>query len=104
MYKQSLGTFSGSQIDGWSTTEAARSFEDIELVASMADALTAPANSRLRAAGNMASELLATDQQLGMTEGGDLIIAHDPEAVYSPAVRHPSPARGAVAPPDGECR
>lgn len=73
-------TLSLSYQAGWSTTETARSFEDIELVASMADALTAPADSRLRAAGNMASELLATDQHVGMTEGGDLVIAHDPEA------------------------
>lgn len=71
-------TLSLSYQAGWSTTETARSLDEIELVASLADALTAPAASRLRAAGNMASELLATEQQVGMTEDGDLIIAHNP--------------------------
>lgn len=71
-------TLSLSYQAGWSTTEAARALDEIELVASLADALTAPADSRLRAAGNMASELLATNQQVGMTTGGDLIIPYNP--------------------------
>ncbi|MEL6693980.1 MAG: PAS domain-containing protein [Pseudomonadota bacterium] len=77
---------------GWSSNQIQRSNGDIETVATLADALTAPAGSRLRIAGERASELLATGQQAGLTADKDLIIVHDPDSGSS---------RLAIAPANG---
>ena len=45
---------------GWSSNQIQRAHSDLETVATLADALTAPDGSRLRVAGERASELLAT--------------------------------------------
>ena len=65
---------------GWSSNQIQRAYGDIETVATLADALTAPDGSRLRVAGERASELLATGQQAGLTANNDLIIVHDPDS------------------------
>ncbi|MHA7899158.1 MAG: PAS domain-containing sensor histidine kinase [Henriciella sp.] len=65
---------------GWSPAQTARSLADIDLSATMADALTARDGSRLRAAGEKASELLASNEIAGLAQSGDLIIVYDPES------------------------
>ncbi|MEO1661487.1 MAG: PAS domain-containing sensor histidine kinase [Pseudomonadota bacterium] len=65
---------------GWSPQQTARAHEDLDSVASLADALTAPAGSRLRDAGETASALLATSHQFGRSSSGDFIVVYDPEA------------------------
>ncbi|GAB5455689.1 MAG: hypothetical protein Hens2KO_19180 [Henriciella sp.] len=65
---------------GWTSNQVQRAYSDVETVATLADALTAPSGSRLRLAGERASELLATGQQAGLTAGKDLIIVHDPDS------------------------
>ena len=65
---------------GWSPSQVERSLPDIDMSATLADALTAADGSRLRLAGERASELLATDYTLGATETGDLVIVYDPES------------------------
>lgn len=64
---------------GWTPQQTARAHDDLESVASLADALTAPAGSRLRDAGETASELLAASQQFGRSSSGDLIVVYSPE-------------------------
>ena len=64
---------------GWSPEQTARAHDDLESVASLADALTAPAGSRLRDAGETASQLLATSQTIGQSGSGDFIIVYDPD-------------------------
>ena len=63
---------------GWTADQTMRALPEIELATSLADALTAPAGSRLRIAGETSSELLARDRRYGLTSGGDIIIVHDP--------------------------
>lgn len=63
---------------GWTSSQTERALTDLEVVASLADALTANSGSRLRSAGELASELLATEEQAGLTASKDLIVVHDP--------------------------
>lgn len=65
---------------GWTSNQVQRAYAEIETVATLADALTAPTGSRLRLAGERASELLATGQPAGLTADKDLIIVHDPDS------------------------
>ncbi|MEP1143026.1 MAG: PAS domain-containing sensor histidine kinase [Henriciella sp.] len=65
---------------GWSVEQTQRSLADLEIAATLADALTAAPRSRLRTAGERASELLATGHKVGMTASEDLIVVFDPES------------------------
>ncbi|MEL6724880.1 MAG: PAS domain-containing protein, partial [Pseudomonadota bacterium] len=65
---------------GWTPSQVERSLPEIDLSATLADALTAADGSRLRAAGERASELLAGGYTLGATDRGDLVIAHNPDS------------------------
>lgn len=65
---------------GWSVEQTQRSLADLDVAASLPDALTATSGSRLRIAGEKASELLATNRQVGLTGAQDLIIVYDPGA------------------------
>ena len=65
---------------GWTPTQTARSHPDLETVATLADALTAPQGSRLRDAGETASQLLATSKQIGRSAKDDLIMVYDPDS------------------------
>lgn len=63
---------------GWTPQQTGRAHPDLESVVSMADALTANDGSRLRRAGETASQLLAQDKLAGLTSEGDIIIVFDP--------------------------
>ena len=65
---------------GWTSNQIQRAYSEIETVATLADALTAPAGTRLRTAGERASELLATGERAGLTPDKDLIIVYDPDS------------------------
>ncbi len=65
---------------GWTPEQVERSLPQIDISATLADALTAPDGSRLRAGGERASELLATDHTLGATASGDLVVVYDPDS------------------------
>jgi two-component system cell cycle sensor histidine kinase PleC len=65
---------------GWSSSQVQRAYSEIETVATLADALTAPTESRLRVNGERASELLATGQQAGLSTNDDLIVVYDPDS------------------------
>ncbi|MEO1188642.1 MAG: hypothetical protein AAFW60_06185, partial [Pseudomonadota bacterium] len=63
---------------GWTPQQTGRAHPDLESVVSMADALTATDGSRLRRAGETASQLLAQNKLAGLTSEGDVIIVFDP--------------------------
>ncbi|MEM7460195.1 MAG: PAS domain-containing sensor histidine kinase, partial [Pseudomonadota bacterium] len=65
---------------GWTPQQTGRAHPDLESVVSMADALTANEGSRLRRAGETASQLLAQDRLAGLSSEGDIIIVFDPTA------------------------
>lgn len=65
---------------GWSPQQTARAYADLDTVATLADALTAADGSRLREAGETASQLLARDLTVGLAGSDDVIIVHDPES------------------------
>ncbi|MEM7640036.1 MAG: PAS domain-containing sensor histidine kinase [Pseudomonadota bacterium] len=65
---------------GWTPHQTGRAHPDLESVVSMADALTATDGSRLRRAGETASQLLAQGKLAGLTTEGDVIIVFDPTA------------------------
>ena len=65
---------------GWTPQQTARAHPDLESVATLADALTAPQGSRLRDAGETASHLLATSRQVGRSANDDLIMVYDPDS------------------------
>ena len=63
---------------GWGPQATAGKHDDLDGVVSLADALTAPQGSRLWAAGETASIILARGQTVGLSAQGDLIIVHTP--------------------------
>lgn len=63
---------------GWGPHITAAAHPDLDAVLSLADALTAEEGSRLREAGEAASIILAKQQTIGLTEAGDIIVAHKP--------------------------
>ena len=65
---------------GWTPQQTGRAHPDLESVVSMADALTATDGSRLRRAGETASQLLAQNRLAGLTTEGDVIIVFAPSA------------------------
>lgn len=65
---------------GWTPQQTGRAHPDLESVVSMADALTAADGSRLRRAGETASQLLAQNKVAGLSSDGDIIIVFDPES------------------------
>ena len=65
---------------GWTSGQVERAYSEIETVATLADALTAPNGSRLNLAGQRASELLARQELAGLTSANDLVIVYDPDS------------------------
>ena len=65
---------------GWTPQQTGRAHPDLESVVSLADALTAVDGSRLRQAGETASQLLAQDKLAGLSSDGDIIIVFDPSS------------------------
>lgn len=65
---------------GWSPSQTARVQPDLETVVTLTDALTAPAGSRLREAGEAGSALLAGSQYAGLTQAQDIIVVFDPDS------------------------
>ncbi len=64
---------------GWSPRQIASAHADLTRVTSLTDALTANEGTLLRTEGEFASKLLASGETAGLTDGGDLIVAFDPE-------------------------
>ena len=65
---------------GWTSSQIERAYSELETVATLADALTAPEGSRLNLAGERASELLARQELAGLTSKNDLVIVYDPDS------------------------
>ncbi|MEL7030984.1 MAG: PAS domain-containing sensor histidine kinase [Pseudomonadota bacterium] len=65
---------------GWTPQQTGRAHPDLESVVSMADALTANEGSRLRRAGETASQMLAQGKMAGLSSEGDIIIVFDPSS------------------------
>jgi len=65
---------------GWTPQQTGRAHPDLDSVVSMADALTAADGSRLRRAGETASQLLAQNKMAGLSSEGDIIIVFDPDS------------------------
>lgn len=63
---------------GWGPQATTAKHQDLDGVVSLADALTAPQGSRLWAAGETASLILAMDQSVGLSAQEDLVIVYTP--------------------------
>ncbi|MEM6713359.1 MAG: hypothetical protein AAF590_13925, partial [Pseudomonadota bacterium] len=64
---------------GWGPRQTARSHPDLETVMGLADALSARDGSRARSAGEVASQILASGQTVGLTAMGDVVIVYKPD-------------------------
>ena len=64
---------------GWGPRQTARAHPDLETVSSLANALTATDGTRLQAAGETASQLLASGQTIGLSAAEDIIVIYNPE-------------------------
>lgn len=65
---------------GWTPQQTSRAHPNLESVVSLADALTAKEETRLRLAGETASQLLAKGNLAGQTPRGDMIVVFDPDS------------------------
>lgn len=65
---------------GWTPQQTGRAHPDLESVVSLTDALTATEGSRLRSAGETASQLLAQNKLAGLSARDDLIIVFNPSS------------------------
>ncbi|MEL8054990.1 MAG: PAS domain-containing sensor histidine kinase [Pseudomonadota bacterium] len=63
---------------GWGPRQTARSHPDLETVMGLADALSARDSSRARSAGEVASQILASNQTVGLTGMGDVVVVYKP--------------------------
>lgn len=72
-------TLSLAYQSGWSPSQTARAHPDLDAVLSLVDALTANQGSRLREAGETASQTLAGDQMIGLSRNNDFVIVHKPD-------------------------
>ncbi|MEM1035587.1 MAG: PAS domain-containing sensor histidine kinase [Pseudomonadota bacterium] len=64
---------------GWGPRQTVRSHPDLETVMGLADALSAREGSRARSAGEVASQILASGQTVGLTAMGDVVIVYKPD-------------------------
>ncbi|MEL7232074.1 MAG: PAS domain-containing sensor histidine kinase, partial [Pseudomonadota bacterium] len=71
-------TLSHAYRSGWGPRQTARSHSDLESVMGLADALSAPDGSRARAAGEIASQVLAAGGRAGLTDAGDVVVVYKP--------------------------
>ena len=63
---------------GWGPRRTTRAHPDLDAVITFADALSANPGSRLREAGETASQALAANQTIGLSLAGDIVVIHDP--------------------------
>ncbi|MEO1642600.1 MAG: hypothetical protein AAFR74_04635, partial [Pseudomonadota bacterium] len=71
-------TLSHAYRSGWGPRQTARLHPDLESVMGLADALSAPDGSRARAAGEVASQVLAAGGRAGLTDAGDIVVVYKP--------------------------
>lgn len=71
-------TLAISYQSGWSPAQTARAHPDLDAVITLVDALTANPGSRLRNAGEAASQALATDQSIELSNSNDFVIVYKP--------------------------
>ena len=63
---------------GWGPRQTTKTHPDLDAVITLADALTANPGSRLRDAGETASQILAAQQSIGLSQSDDFVIVYKP--------------------------
>lgn len=64
---------------GWGPRQTASAHNDLDAVTSLADALSAPIDSRLRQAGETASRVISEGKTVALTPADDIIVIYKPD-------------------------